>query len=224
MKKPESKDDSSYFKKKDLENLNSAHPSNFKNSESKGPDVKTLAQYEEDKTYVTNNCISHPAAIAKLLGQWIASDDEQGVIRSAKAISSVDDKLINVLEPHMKVETFDTLKFTISNSESSSIDEKIEDAKAFRRSIQQVNSLNKASDSGSNLFDFVYQLTDVQLQHLIKEESDELVAILLAQIAGEKTDALLQKLDDSKRVSILWEWLKLIIFLFRYIKKFDSLL
>ena len=97
LKKPESKDDSSYFKKKDLENLNSAHPSNFKNSESKGPDVKTLAQYEEDKTYVTNNCISHPAAIAKLLGQWIASDDEQGVIRSAKAISSVDDKLINVL-------------------------------------------------------------------------------------------------------------------------------
>jgi flagellar motor switch protein FliG len=203
LKKPESKDDSSYFKKKDLENLNSAHPSNFKNSESKGPDVKTLAQYEEDKTYVTNNCISHPAAIAKLLGQWIASDDEQGVIRSAKAISSVDDKLINVLEPHMKVETFDTLKFTISNSESSSIDEKIEDAKAFRRSIQQVNSLNKASDSGSNLFDFVYQLTDVQLQHLIKEESDELVAILLAQIAGEKAGALLQKLDDSKRVSIL---------------------
>ena len=103
----------------------------------------------------------------------------------------------------MKVETFDTLKFTISNSESSSIDEKIEDAKAFRRSIQQVNSLNKASDSGSNLFDFVYQLTDVQLQHLIKEESDELVAILLAQIAGEKAGALLQKLDDSKRVSIL---------------------
>ena len=177
MKKPESKDDSSYFKKKDLENLNSAHPSNFKNSESKGPDVKTLAQYEEDKTYVTNNCISHPAAIAKLLGQWIASDDEQGVIRSAKAISSVDDKLINVLEPHMKVETFDTLKFTISNSESSSIDEKIEDAKAFRRSIQQVNSLNKASDS-DQICSISYQLTDVQLQHLIKEESDELVLLL----------------------------------------------
>ena len=62
----------------------------------------------------------------------------------------------------------------------------IEDAKAFRKSIQQVNIQNKVSDSGSNLFDFVYQLTDLQLQHLIKEESDELAAILLAQIAGEK--------------------------------------
>ena len=47
------------------------------------------------------------------------SDDEQGVIRSAKAISSVDEKLIKVLEPHMKVETYETVKFTINNSEPS---------------------------------------------------------------------------------------------------------
>lgn len=203
LKKSEPKEESSYPKKQDLENLNSAHSHTFKNSEKKDPDVKMLAQYEEDKTYVTNNCISHPDAIAKLLEQWIASDDEQGVIRSAKAISSVDEKLLNVLEPHMKVETFDIVTFSINNSKPSTIYEKIEDAKAFRRSIQQVNSLNKAPDSGSNLFDFVYQLTDVQLQHLIKEESDELVAILLAQIAGEKAGALLQKLDEQKRVSIL---------------------
>lgn len=141
--------------------------------------------------------------LADLIGQWIASDDEQGVIRSAKSLASVDEKLINVLEPHMKVETFDAVKFAMSNTEPSTLDEKIEEVKAFRRSIQQVNTKKGASDSGSNLFDFVYQLTDVQLQHLIKEESDELVAILLAQIAGERAGVILQKLDDQKRVSIL---------------------
>lgn len=171
--------------------------------EKKAPDAKVLAQFEADKTFITNNCISHPGAIASMLGQWVASDDEQGVIRAAKGLASVDEKLINVLEPHMKVETYETIKHTISNTESLPIDEKIEFVQAFRRSIQQMNSTNGAVESGSNLFDFMSQLTDIQVLHLMKEESDELVAILLAQIAGERAGTILQKLSDEKRISIL---------------------
>ena len=171
--------------------------------EPKGPDAKTLAKHEEDKTYVTNSCISHPDKVADLVGQWIASDDEQGIIRSARALNCVDEKLINVLEPHMKVEHYESVKYAIQNLEPIPIDEKIEEVKALRRSLQQLNTKNGTADSGSNLFDFVYQLTDVQLLHLIKEESDELVAILLAQIAGERAGVILQKMDDQKRISIL---------------------
>lgn len=180
-----------------------ASAADTKKEEPKGPDAKTLAQHEEDKTYVTNSCISHPDIVADLVGQWIASDDEQGIIRSARSLSSVDEKLINVLEPHLKVEHYESVKFAIQNLEPIPIDEKIEEVKALRRSMQQVNTKNGTADSGSNLFDFVYQLTDVQLLHLIKEESDELVAILLAQIAGERAGVILQKMEDQKRISIL---------------------
>ncbi len=171
--------------------------------EPKGPDAKTLAQHEEDKTFVTNSCISHPDKVADLVEQWIASDDEQGIIRSARSLNCVDEKLINVLEPHLKVEHYESVKYAIQNLEPVPIDEKIDEVKALRRSLQQINSKNGTADSGSNLFDFVYQLTDVQLLHLIKEESDELVAILLAQIAGERAGVILQKMDDQKRISIL---------------------
>jgi len=203
LKRPERRDDEARLPYPAFEGVNPTPAIDLKTEEPKGPDAKTMTQFEEDKTFVTNNCISHPDAIADLIGQWIASDDEQGVIRSAKSLCSVDEKLINILEPHMKVETFDSVKYAITNIEASTLDEKIEEVKVFRRSIQQVNSKNGTTDSGSNLFDFVYQLTDVQLQHLIKEESDELVAILLAQIAGERAGVLLQKLDEQKRVSIL---------------------
>lgn len=186
-----------------FDGVNPMPASNIENDEPKGPDAKTLSQFEVDKTYVTNSCISHPDAVADLIAQWIASDDEEGVIRSARALTSVDEKLINVLEPHLKVETYDSVKFAINNTDAIPVEEKIEEVTAFRRSIQQVNTKNGKEDSGSNLFDFIYQLTDVQLQHLIKEESDELVAILMAQIAGERAGALLQKLDDQKRISIL---------------------
>jgi flagellar motor switch protein FliG len=171
--------------------------------EKKGPDAKTLSQFEEDKTYLTNNCISHPNVIAQMVSQWIASDDEQGVLRAVRGFKSVDEKLLNVLEPHFKVDTYDAIKFAMANADDIPLEEKIEETRAFRRSIQQLNETNGKPESGSNLFDFVYQLTDIQLLHLMKEESDELVAILLAQVAGERAGNILQKMEEEKRISIL---------------------
>lgn len=169
----------------------------------KGPDTKTLALFEEDKTYLTNSCISNPKVVADLVNQWIASDEEQGVIRAVRSFTSVDEKLLNVIEPHLSIETFETIRFGISNTESIPLDEKIEEARAFRRSIQQIKTSKGTPDSGSNLFDFLYQLTDQQLLHLMKEESDEMIAILLAQVAGERAGTVLQKLEEQKRISIL---------------------
>ena len=171
--------------------------------EKKGPDAKTLALFEEDKTYLTNTCISNPKIVADMVSQWIASDDEQGVIRSVRSFASVDEKLLSVIEPHMNADTFETIKFGINNTDAIPLEEKIEEARAFRKSVQQIKISNSTSDSSGNLFDFVYQLTDQQLQHLMKDESDEMVAILLAQVAGERAGVILQKLEDQKRISIL---------------------
>lgn len=203
LKKPKEKDDQQRIPYPMYEGMQPMPAQKEEKKEPAGPDAKALAQFEEDKTYLTNTCISQPNVMADLINQWIASDDEQGVIRAAKSLHSVDEKLLNVLEPHLKVETFDTLKFTLSNFDTIPIDDRIEEARSFRKSIQQLNSTNARQDSGSNLFDFVYQLTDIQLLHLMKEESDELVAILLAQIAGERAGAILQKMSDEKRISIL---------------------
>ncbi len=171
--------------------------------EPSGPDAKTLTRHEEDKTYLTNTFISNPKIVADMINQWIASDEEQGVLRAVRGFKSVDEKLLNVLEPHFKVDTYETIKFAMNNADEIPLEEKIEEAQSFRRSIQQIKSTNGASDSGSNLFDFVYQLTDQQMLHLMKEESDEMVSILLAQVAGERAGAILQKMDDQKRISIL---------------------
>ncbi|MBO6522589.1 MAG: hypothetical protein JJ971_02080 [Balneolaceae bacterium] len=171
--------------------------------ESSGPDAKTLALFEEDKTYLTNTCISTPKVVSDLVHQWIASDEEQGVIRAVRSFVSVDEKLLNVLEPYLNAETYETIRFGIANTDPIPLDERIEEARSFRRSIQQIKASKSSPDSGSNLFDFIYQLTDQQLLHLMKEESDEMVSILLAQVAGERAGVILQKMDDQKRISIL---------------------
>jgi flagellar motor switch protein FliG len=115
----------------------------------------------------------------------------------------VDDKLLHILKPHMKSSTFEMVNYGLDNAESIPLEERIEEVENFRKSITQYKAPESGEGSGSSLFDFVDQLTDQQLLHLMKDESDEMVSILLAQIAGERAGVILQKMDDEKRISIL---------------------
>lgn len=203
LKKPSKTEENAYPFSQNYEEVLQNSGISIPAKENTGPDAKTMAQYEEDRTYLTNTCISTPKVIADMVNQWIATDEEQGVIRAVRGFASVDEKLLNVLEGHLDASAYENLKFGLTNLEQIPLDEKIEEARAFRRSIQQIKASKDSPDSGSNLFDFVYQLTDQQLLHLMKEESNEMVAILLAQIAGERAGVILQKMDDQRRISIL---------------------
>ena len=169
----------------------------------KGPSAKELAIFEENKTFIANNCISKPQVVANVVNKWIEEDEEQGVVKAVRSFVSVDDKLLHILKPHMKSSTFEMVNYGLDNAESIPLEERIEEVENFRKSITQYKAPESGEGSGSSLFDFVDQLTDQQLLHLMKDESDEMVSILLAQIAGERAGVILQKMDDEKRISIL---------------------
>lgn len=169
----------------------------------KGPSAKELARFEENKTFIANNCISKPKIVANVVSKWIAEDEEQGVVKAVRSFVSVDDKLIQILRPHMDATTFEMLNYGLDNAESIPLEERIDEVENFRKSLTQYKAPTEAEGGGASLFDFVDQLTDQQLLHLMKDESDEMVSILLAQIAGERAGVILQKMDDEKRISIL---------------------
>ena len=169
----------------------------------KGPSAKELARFEENKTFIANNCISKPKIVANVVSKWITEDEEQGVVKAVRSFVSVDDKLIQILRPHMNATTFEMLNYGLDNAESIPLEERIEEVENFRKSLTQYKPSTEDGGEGASLFDFVDQLTDQQLLHLMKDESDEMVSILLAQIAGERAGVILQKMDDEKRISIL---------------------
>ncbi len=169
----------------------------------KGPSAKELARFEENKTFIANNCISKPKIVANVVSKWITEDEEQGVVKAVRSFVSVDDKLIQILRPHMDATTFEMLNYGLDNAESIPLEERIDEVESFRKSLTQYKAPTEAEGGGASLFYFVDQLTDQQLLHLMKDESDEMVSILLAQIAGERAGVILQKMDDEKRISIL---------------------
>lgn len=160
-------------------------------------------EYERDKMFITNACVSNPALVADIIEEWIEEDDEEGVVKAVRSIHSVDPKLINVLEGHLDEETATSIKFGLSNIEVVPIKEKAEEVENFKKSIKSVKQKSGEKDSNNNLFDFLEQLSNQQLMHLVKGESDEMTAILLAQVAGDRSSYVLQKMPEEKRLSVV---------------------
>ena len=160
-------------------------------------------KFEEDRTYITNTSISHPKMVADLVTQWVATEDEEGVVKAVRSLYSTDPKLLEVMQAYMDPDHYEKIEFGLSNVEHIPVKEKAEETEKFRKAIQQLKASKEKGDNGGNLFDFLNQLTDQQLLHLIKGESEEMTAILLAQVAGERAGYALQKMEEQKRVSVL---------------------
>ena len=169
----------------------------------KGPTVKEMAKFEGDKTFIANMCISKPKIISSMFSEWIANDEEQGTSKVVKSLISVDEKLINILKPHMSSNIYEIISYGIDNSGSLSLEERMNETENLRSSITTYKSPKESEDKETSMFDFVDQLTDQQILHLMKDESNEMVSILLAQVAGERAGIVLQKMDEDKRISVL---------------------
>lgn len=160
-------------------------------------------QFERDRMYITNASVSNPKMIAEIISDWIDEDEDEGIVRAVRSIYSVDHKLMDVLEDYLKDEHYNSIQFGLSNIDTIPIKEKAEEVERFKKSIQGIKKERKQDDSENNLFDFLNQLTNQQLFHLVKGESDEMTAILLAQVAGERSSYVLQKMKEQKRVSVV---------------------
>ena len=169
----------------------------------KGPTIKELAKFEGDKTFIANMCISKPKIISSMFSEWIANDEEQGSSKVVKSLISVDEKLIKILKPHMSSNIYEIISYGIDNSGILSLEERINETENLRSSITTYKSPKESEDEETSMFDFVDQLTDQQILHLMKDESNEMVSILLAQVAGERAGIVLQKMDEDKRISVL---------------------
>ena len=169
----------------------------------KGPTVREMAKFEGDKTFIANMCISKPKIVASIISEWIENDEEQGVSKAIKSLISVDDQLLNILKPYISSNTFEMINFGINNFDALTLEERISETENFRSSITTYKASTDAEGSQNSLFDFVDQLTDQQILHLMKDESEEMISILLAQVAGERAGVVLQKMDDDKRISVL---------------------
>lgn len=161
------------------------------------------ALFEKDRAYITNQYISNPQKVANLLERWITNDPEEGVLKAAKAVKGGNEKLLTTLRPVLNREHFDTLQYSLEDMNPMSPLEQMEQARQFRQKLQEISGSEEKADDESDLFDFMGQLSDDQVLHLLKDETDRMIAIALAQLKGDRSANILERLDEDRRTSIL---------------------
>ena len=160
------------------------------------------AKFEEEKMFIINRTVSEPETVAKLIEGLINDNEDEGLVKAVRAIFSTDPKIIDVLQPYLDDNVHDSILFGLTNIETIPVQEKADEVTEFKKKIlAQKASKNKSEDN--HLFEFLNQLTDQQLLHLIRSESDDMIAILLAQLPGNRSSYVLQKLDENKRIPIV---------------------
>lgn len=178
---------------------------NLKEEESEDEDSEITperkALFEKDRSYITNQYISNPQKVADLLEKWITSDPDDGVLKAAKAVKGGNEKLLTTLRPVLKREHFDALQYCIEDMNPMSPHEQMKQARKFRKTLQDQASDGQEDDH--DMFNFMKQLSDDQLLHLFKDESDKMIAIALAQIEGDRSANILERFEENRRTSIL---------------------
>jgi len=107
-----------------------------------------------------------------------------------------------MLKPHLTDDLYDDLKEELRKTRQYPIGEQIQILQTFRKAITNFRADN-FTFSKKDIFQFVDQLNENQILQLIKDEGEDLIAILLAQLPPNKTLNILGNFEFSHQTQML---------------------
>lgn len=206
-KKPKSDDDQKLIPSPNAngQELNVIYPSG-NGGDGSNYQTEDIINYEFNRQHVITSVISNPKEVAAMFETWILTNPEEGKVRASNALSAVNPKLLNFLRPFMSEQVYTDLNQAVSNHQLKSHNDKYQEARDFSKELL---SLNAEPDRNEDLFEFLNQITDSQIIHMLKEEDDNLSAILLAQLDSKRSRNVLGMIEINRRSSILMKMSKI---------------
>jgi hypothetical protein len=165
-------------------------------------EIDELSDLAELKSYVTREFLSNGEKIADYLNTNMDDNVEEELDRIATVIVNVNKQLFKYLKPHLSAERHFKLKEEIQGIKPVAPSEQLVLLQGFRKSLTNYKpdvSLFKKKD----IFQFLEQLNENQIIQLIKDESEDMTAILLAQLPAEKCMNVLSKFEFAKQTILL---------------------
>jgi flagellar motor switch protein FliG len=124
----------------------------------------------------------------------------------ALAIAVANPAMMGYLKPILREEQYYDLENEVLKSRYVPADQKNLALKSFRDSyiIYRTNNVKKKkANRGGDIFQFLKQLNNKQLFQLIKDESEDMSAILLAQLPADQSVDVLSNFDIPKQTILL---------------------
>ncbi len=147
--------------------------------------------------------VGSPAASAKVFNSWIDQHEEAAYFQIAILFTTVSTALLDLVEPYLGHERSEALHAKISSMNKTDVEKNAEPVlKKFDEDIRRL-TLKEKFDSEEDALSFLHQMSDEQLQHLLKPLKTGVMAIVLAQLRSNRATKIINKLDAEERKAVL---------------------
>lgn len=170
------------------------------------PQTEDIINYEFNRQHVITSVISNPKDVAAMLEAWMLTNPEEGKMRAANALNAVNPKLLNFIKPYLSEQVYTELYHAINNGQLNSYTDKYQEARDFSKELLSISSEHEKDEE---LFEFLNQITDAQVIHILKDEDDNLSSILIAQLDSRRSKNILGMMDINRRSSIIMKMSKI---------------
>ncbi len=178
-------------------------PEKEKSTEANKEEDSGNNELREMRSYVLSAFIGDTASSSQVLKKWIQQKGEEGHQETTKLIKAVDERILKVVSTELGKEETKNIENRLKQLEPLAGEEVLAVYKQFKEDYQNQTSSIINESEYADLFGFLRQMNEQQILHLLKEESEGIIGMALAQVEPSKASSILQKLDKSKRTKIL---------------------
>ncbi len=155
------------------------------------------------RPFLLNCFVGSPKHCGQIIKSWIQREPDKGLRDSAAMVASLDARLMSVLAPELGRELSQMLEVHLNSGEAPSPEELLIVYKEFKREFQNLSNGSANGDQYKDLFGFLHQLNEQQIMHILRDESQGISGLVMAQLKGEMASGILQKVDPDSRGKLL---------------------
>ena len=155
------------------------------------------------RPFLLNCFVGSPKNCGQIIKSWIQRDPDKGMRDSAAMVASLDARLMGVLAPELGRDLTAKLEVHMNSGEAPPAEELLTVYKEFKREFQNLSNGTLNEDQYKDLFGFLLSMNEQQIMHILRDESQGIAGLVMAQLPGETASGILQKVDPDSRAKLL---------------------
>ncbi len=143
--------------------------------------------------------------IALLFEFWISDTPEEGTVKAAEVVASVDQSLLRAVKNDLQSENYDSIVSALEELPPMTSEYKNTVIRNFNSVIKSgnKNSLNSKKNGHITLFKFLDHINERQMVSLLEDEGHQTGALILDYLPEDKAARVLDRLDKTKSTNIM---------------------
>lgn len=168
-------------------------------SNSEGRDIS----YEIDE--LIQNFFNKAQEIALMFEYWLDENKDEGALKAAEVIASVDRNLLRTIKSDLQPENSELITETLESLSPMLSERKSTVIRNFNLLLRTGNTTGLGSKKNSQitLFKFLDHISESQIVELINEEGYQTGALIIDYLSDEKAANVLDKVDKGRSANIM---------------------